>query len=152
MDNIKDILGKYRFLDTLKESLAIEKILQESWGDLFGDLSKDIYFNFFKKGIVYAESTNPLWVKEIDFFKPMLLQKMNDLLKRKKIKDIRVYATASKKIPETEEVFSPKNLKEAIVWANQCKKTKGYTLCTTCQHVLTLKHPCVFCLNSKPFC
>jgi hypothetical protein len=131
----------------MKESVD-SKLLLRSWNLIFGKLAKDMSFSFFKNETIYLLSSNPIWNTEILFHKQMLLKKINEVLKNKKITDIIILTDQKQKIIKKEEKKQFQTLEEKIKQENKRKIQQGQHLCRLCQKVLTFEQNCIFCKNS----
>jgi hypothetical protein len=152
MDKLHQIYRKQSVLSELVNNQDIVKLIQKNWDFIFGKLAAHLRFGYFKKGVLFIYSDNPMWVNEIDFYKADLLKKINDmahlqLKKNKAVKELKV-SFQKKGIEKTEEEKNlPKKLplKDLIVLENRLKREKGYTLCEKCEAVYTPDKYCVFC-------
>lgn len=156
--DLYSILKKEKSLKKIITNLESTQIIYKHWDDIFGNLSKNLTLGYFKNGILSIEADNPVWVTEIDYFKPDLLTKIQVYLgKYKKILDIKI---SFKKRTESSKGIQNENKKEkkepsiqnlsfekAIQNENNEKKRQGYQLCKVCQSVLVPSGECVFCKN-----
>ena len=87
-----------------KLKTVLEKILQETgnqeavtqgraitlWPKAAGkEISKVTEATYLKKGVIFVKTENPVWRNELIFQKEEIINKINSLLKKKTIKDIK---------------------------------------------------------------
>ena len=79
---------------TLKETGSQEMVTQGKaitlWPKVVGkEISKVTEATYLKKGVIFVKTENPAWRNELIFQKEEIINKINSLLKKKIIKDIR---------------------------------------------------------------
>jgi hypothetical protein len=147
MQRLKDLFKDTPVHRSLIDSQKIYAVLWANWNDIMGDLTKDIALLFVKGKTVYVEVYNPIWVKEIEFFKEMLLKKMNHFSKKTN-RLTAIHVQYSQSLPHQENKQDPTSytsLKDAILEVNRLKIKQGYAPCVVCARVLTLQKECSFC-------
>ena len=89
MEKLKTVLEK-----TLKESGAQERVRQGRaitlWPKAAGkEISKVTEVTYLKNGVIFVKAESSAWRNELIFQKEEIINKINRLLKKKIIKDIR---------------------------------------------------------------
>lgn len=148
---LKAILSGETVLKKLVLNQEQDIKLRKNWGVLFGQLAQDVAYGFFKDGVIHLEVSNPLWVNEIAFYKPHILEKANGLLGKKIVKDLKIRTQLFKKIdPEIKQPQpQPKSLEERIKLSVEEKIKKGWVLCSGCQKMYVKTGLCLFCLSEQ---
>lgn len=148
MFKLTDILNKQQ-LKQLKcvenETKSVIKI-KENWEKIFGKLAQDLSFDMIKDKTLYINAKNPVWASEIDYYKDMLLNKINAEIKPKKMKDINIIF--KKHIPPTKKnlkITTNKTLEEKIKDENKRKEKEGYKRCENCFVWIKPDQCCIFC-------
>ena len=144
MSLLKKKYGKYAVYDH-----AVEVITQ-NWPLLVGDLKIHLTPGNIYKNQLVVLCNNPMWLSELDYFGPVIVEKVNQLLKKKKltvtvssIKPVFRESDPSISSPPVEAV--PDSLEERITWRIALRKKEGATLCQTCQKVWDKQQPCRLC-------
>ena len=148
MQRLKDLFKDTPVHRSLIDSQKVYSLLGAHWEDIMGDLTHEITLLFVKKKTVYVEVYNPIWTKEIEFFKEMLLKKMNHFTKKTvQLTSIDVQYSPKAPIQKNTQDFAKtyNSLKDAILEVNRLKIKQGYVLCRVCESVLTLQKECSFC-------
>tara|TARA_B100001964_G_C13863369_1_gene435438 strand:+ start:203 stop:478 length:276 start_codon:yes stop_codon:yes gene_type:complete len=89
MEKLKTVLEK-----TLQETGNQEAVTQGRaitlWPKAAGkEISKVTEATYLKKGVIFVKTENPVWRNELIFQKEEIINKINSLLEKKIIKDIR---------------------------------------------------------------
>lgn len=151
-DDVSNILSKNKkipFLKEAKETHSISKFLQKNWNEIFGKLATDITFSHVYRNILVVETTNPLWISEIKFYKIQIQKKIKDLNKKIKIYDIRIYLKG--KVPEQskqDQTVKGKTLEEKIKLENKRRQENNFHQCPTCKMWWEPDKVCLFCTAS----
>ena len=150
---LNSILGKESNLSKLMAHQDQDAILCQHWDDIFGALSKDVQYSFLRDGVIHLEVQNPMWVNEIAFYKPHILEKANSFLgKKKAVKDLKIHTTKRgtiKKATQIPVIEQPTlTLEETIRLDNLNKQKQGLVLCLDCQKVYVKSGLCIFCLKT----
>lgn len=151
LDDLSKLLTKDKKNIAIKEaelSYVLAKIIQKNWDNIFGKLGNQVNFSHIYNGILVVETSNPLWVTELSFYKKDLLKKINGFTKKNKVYDIRIkLATLQKNDSKIEYIpeKKPETLEEKIIEENKRKKAMGYWQCEGCLVWWEKGDPCVFC-------
>ena len=94
MDSIFAVLSKNKQLKAFLQQMDTEKILSKNWDFIFDALANQLHFKYFKNGVVFVSSENPMWVTEINYFEEKFKDKMNQLLPKPIVKGIKVLVSA----------------------------------------------------------
>ena len=89
MEKLKTVLEK-----TLKETGTQERVRQGRaitlWSKAAGkEISKVTEVTYLKNGVMFVKTETPVWRNELIFQKEEIINKMNNLLKKRIIKDIK---------------------------------------------------------------
>jgi len=149
MFKLNDIYGQSPHLQKVYQQRSISIKIQKHWDSVFGSLAKDLFFGFLKGRTLFMQSKNPLWVTEIDYHKPMLIERLNQLFDNEKVvADIRIRffekPAEKKKAPKKTQLM-PKNLEGRVRFEHARRLKEGYILCTSCQKMLAKGRTCIFC-------
>jgi len=88
-EDIGTILGDVIKRMGIKKKIEGNKVFKV-WDEVVGDIIvKNTKAYFFKKGILFIGTTNSVWAQELSMMKQCLIKKINDCLKKEKVKDIR---------------------------------------------------------------
>ncbi len=139
----------------IKEKKISDKLLSKM-DSIFGKLAKDIKTVFYRKGLMYIEVKNYMWVNELDFYKKNIINKANEVLgKKKTITKIKIKLQEKDTSDFNDDKYininnkagnmDNKSLEEKIVFNNLIKKNEGCVLCSECGKVFVSKEFCVFC-------
>jgi hypothetical protein len=151
MQNIAKLLER-KFKHYVRYNHAVEVLCKE-WSDLMGDdIAKNIFpVNIYKNALV-LKCCNPMWVSEIDYFKPKILDKINTLLRNKRIKimvnDLKIVLVNAAEFKDAKpegERNVPTSIHERIKWNDKQKRASGHTLCDKCHKILCKESMCRLC-------
>ncbi|NQY73864.1 MAG: DUF721 domain-containing protein [Candidatus Margulisbacteria bacterium] len=152
MDNLKEILMKIKGLKQVKKDYGISHLIEKYWGEVFGKISGDLKFSYFREGIVYVEVLNPMWKTEIAFYKKRILTNFSNFIGKNKVKDVRMTMITNKKKEQVkkERTPIPENLKDRIIQSVKQKQKAGFSVCQKCHKVLVShKKVCTFCSQDQ---
>jgi len=90
MRKLNDILCDNKGIQKLLKSQDIVGDLKSNWDAVFGGLSEQLRFGFYKNQILTLYCDNPAWVTEIGHYEPEFIQKINQLIKRSVVKKIKI--------------------------------------------------------------
>lgn len=151
---LNSILGKDSSLSKLMAHQDQDALLSQHWHEIFGALAKDVQYSFLREGVIHLEVQNPMWVNEIAFYKPHILEKANSFLgKKKAVRDLKIHTKPKgsvKKVTQASVVIEqpPLTLEETIRLDNLNKQKQGMVLCLECQKVYVKSGLCLFCLKT----
>tara|TARA_A100001015_G_scaffold317413_1_gene434328 strand:+ start:1901 stop:2374 length:474 start_codon:yes stop_codon:yes gene_type:complete len=154
MSSLFDILSNKkdsRSINWYVKEKQIENLIKSNWDTVLGNLSKYLFFSFYRKGYLYMNTQNFAWVTELDFYKKELIQKFNTILKGKgKVFDIKVKYELNKTETKNKSVEkTPLPFDQKIKALNERKEKDGQKLCSNCHVVLTKDPICTFCRCEK---
>ena len=118
-----------------------------------GKFSHEIQFGFIRDQVLYLDVLNYMWVTEIDYYKQHILDKCNQILGKKRIKNLKIrradkqqlLSQKKEKEAQTQIKYTQQNFSDAIKNDIQEKQKKGFVLCSKCQKVYTQDKLCFFC-------
>lgn len=152
MPRLYDLFSSQKGMKPYISGKKISDIIEARFNDIFGKLSDDIHFAYFRDGILYLETANYAWVNEIEFFKSTILEKIAAYTRRKHaVKDLKIKYSADTAPKEDKKNSKPENpmknmtLEQRIHFENERKRKMGWTLCTTCGEIYTPDNLCTFC-------
>lgn len=129
---------------------AVE-VITRNWSSLVGDLSAHLTPGNIYKNQLVVTCNNPMWLSELDYFGPVMVEKVNDLLIKKKLT---VRVSSIKPVfrendpvssPQSPPLTVPDSLQARIKWRIELRKKEGATLCQVCQKVWDKQQPCRLC-------
>jgi hypothetical protein len=138
---------KIKALDEVTASKHVQDILVEKWSSIFGKLSIHLSFYQYRKGLLTIESDNPMWVSEIDFYKTDILEKINTLIPKKSVYNLKILFNKKKKSINKKKILTKTDmsLESAIRLKNNEKIAEGNQLCTKCGKMYTKESLCIYC-------
>jgi hypothetical protein len=148
MQTLMSLLSK-KYKHHLMYSHAVALILRH-WDSLVNELSTQMRpVNIYKNQLV-VECNNPMWMSEMDYFSPVIIDKIHQLFKTKNIKiklsSIKpVYNSDMVGDARIERPSMPDGFKDRIAWRIDLKKEDGATLCQSCQRVWDHGDICRLC-------
>ena len=148
MQNLADLLGK-KYRSEIRYFRAVE-IIQKNWKLVVNDLSRFLVPRNIYKNQLVIECNNPVWMSEIDCFKPQIIDKVNYLLNQNRsniaITGIKPLLNANliTKEKKTHQI-PPKSFEDRIQWRLNQKKNNGAKLCLKCQKVWDMDKTCRLC-------
>jgi hypothetical protein len=151
MQNIAHLLER-KFKHYVRYNHAVEALCKE-WSSMVGDsISKNIFpVNIYKNELV-LKCCNPMWVSEIDYFKSEILDKINVLLRKKRIKimikDLKIVLVNADEFKDgasEDGRNAPTGIQERIKWNDEQKRASGHTLCEECHKILCKESKCRLC-------
>ncbi len=147
MYRLKTVLNQGSLFKKVWAHHESEKKLVENWEEILGKLALEVRFGFIKEGVLHVEVNNPMWVTEIDYYKKHILDKVNSILGKKIIKELKIKKELkkSKEIPVQKVEKSNEDLETLIRKDIESKRKKGWILCSKCEKVYTNKGLCTFC-------
>ena len=150
MPKINDIFKHTKGLKGLVSKTEEYLCLKKHWKTIFGSLHHQFNLEFLRDQKLIISTQNYNWVTEIEDLKSVIIQKANEVLKKKKaIKDIKIIVEQIQKKSEPKHnKLKSLELKDLIQEENQQKRKKGYQLCLKCKNILTKQAFCVSCNSS----
>ena len=126
-------------------------LIQSKWGDIMKDLASQIQpINIYKNELMVG-CVNPMWQSEIDYFKPVIIEKIHALFKAN---DISIKLVGVKPVIKAQIIpveaknrnkIVPPTFEERIQWAIHQRKENGATLCQMCEKVWDKTAVCRIC-------
>lgn len=149
MKSLKDVFLSQKPLKPLVNSCTYLSSLKAQKDTLFGKLSPHFDILFLKGDCLYIQSRNQLWVKEIEFYKPLILTRCKEIIGKKNVvKNVKVMVDSSAR-PQKKQTIAgdalPEDFSEKIKFVIESRKKLGWRLCSHCQKVLTPNALCDFC-------
>ena len=148
MSTLGDILGKNKGYQKLLSDKRLLDRVKRSWECASGRLSKQLKPVSIHRGVLSLETENPMWKTELAFYEDKVLAKLEEVLKKKFVKKLKVQiASASKKEElKRKEILKNRTFEEKIRDSVMDKIKQGYSLCTTCSSVyVKSRSVCDFC-------
>jgi hypothetical protein len=151
MQNIARLLER-KFKHYVRYNHAVEVLCKE-WSSMVGDsISKNICpVNIYKNELV-LKCCNPMWASEIDYFKSEILEKINVLLRKKRIrimvKDLKIVLVNAEEFKAGSSEAgrnAPTGIQERIKWNDEQKRASGHILCEQCHKILCKESKCRLC-------
>ena len=147
MQSLTQLLSKkYRF--HFQYSRALE-VITKQWEPLLKGLANHLRPDSIYKNILIIHCSNPVWMSEIDYFSSELTDKVNDLLKLKKIpikiKGVKAVLKAEQGLKVTKINNVPDLFIDRIKWNINEKKERGEFLCQKCEKVWDKAEVCRLC-------
>ena len=148
MQTLMSLLSK-KYKHHLIYSHAVA-LIERHWSSLVNELSTQMHpVNIYKNQLV-VECNNPMWMSEMDYFSPVIIDKIHQLFKSKKIK---ITLSSIKPVYNSHMVGDvrvntpamPDHFKDRISWRINLKKSQGATLCQSCQRVWDHGDICRLC-------
>jgi hypothetical protein len=154
-NKLGEILLENKVIKLLTSDYNLLRKLRQRKDYIFGKLAKDLRIGVLQGDKLVLETTNYLWINEIEFYKEMILKKVNEVIgeEKRKVRLLKI------KYQKKEESKSKKNIKEAnktitleqkILLANYQKRKDGNRLCNVCKAVYCKENVCPFC--SSGYC
>ncbi|MFA5878590.1 MAG: DciA family protein [Candidatus Margulisiibacteriota bacterium] len=153
MSNLFELLKDNKNLKKTIFSIEVSKKIKENWETIFGKLSTDLQFEYIKGNDLYISAMNYLWISEINYYKKGIIEKVNAIITKKFIFDIKV--SHRKDLKEENQKHSLKipskslGLEEKIIFNNKQKLKNGYKLCDSCSQLLTKEPICFLCQQKE---
>jgi len=150
MSNLFELLKNNKALKKTIFSLEVSKKINSNWQEIFGKLAEDLQFEYLRGNDLYISAKNYLWISEINHYKKDIIEKINLVLNKKFIFDIKVSYRKdliSIKKPDKNNISKSKNLEEKIILDNKKKLEEGYRLCKICSQLLSKEEICFLCLQ-----
>ena len=89
MKRFSEVLDSLSFKNSVYEQLRVRMAL-EHWKDIAGDaLARHSEFHDFRHGVLYFCCDDPLWLSEASFLKTQLISRINAVLGKELVKDIK---------------------------------------------------------------
>ncbi|MGE4169557.1 MAG: DUF721 domain-containing protein [Candidatus Margulisiibacteriota bacterium] len=148
MEKIGGIFRKERGFKSLFKDKETALILRKNWQLLLGKLADQVHFGYLRNGqlVVYVE--NPLWIKEIDYYKQDLLSKMNALFDEKAVESLKVQKDKLRQEPPVLKSKKYQTFLEKIQERKKEQAALGFFPCKTCSEMMTQDGVCIFCKNT----
>jgi hypothetical protein len=146
MAQLSDILGQLKGVAKVSKNKSIERKINDQWGIVAGKMAMQLKVDFYKDGILYLLVDNPVWSSEIEFIKPLLIQRLIQYVGTGVVKEIKVtFQPAGSESSVTVDPSIKHSLDEWVVLENKRKLDQGMVLCNRCETVYTHDGVCVFC-------
>lgn len=151
MDDLFSILGKQYPLKTLSREIRAAKIFHQHWTTIFGQLAKDLVFSGFANKILYIETTNRLWLTEIDYYKSIIFENFLKISPQTIVKDIKIkynptlHVSLNKSLKPETALEKDADLEAKIRNKNETLRKAGYILCCSCKKTLVKSGKCIYC-------
>jgi hypothetical protein len=147
LDNIFNVLKDNKALRSQVKDIEIMCKIKANWEVVVGRLVKDLKPIYVRKKVLHIETVNYMWVNELEFCKKDILERLDQLLTKNRIIDLKIKYV--KKIFHKEQIknniFDNLSLEEMVKEDNREKIRKGLKLCNKCNEVYTSSGVCVFC-------
>lgn len=152
MDDLSRILGQNKRFSRLLSDKSLDQHFRREWTSLLGELSKELRFMYFRKGVVWMAAENYMWVNEVGFYQDQILGTLNAFLGKvassKKVKGIRVRHERPEDVQEKKKVASSRPRRDFLTVIRENvdrRQAAGETLCRRCHLVYTPAVICSFC-------
>ncbi len=146
MEKIDGLLGDIKGMSRFFSERRAEKRIRLVWPEVAGQLADQLAIGYFREGVLYLSSINPIWKAEVEFISDHLLKKLGKLVGSAIVKKIQVVD----ELIEVKRVEKgPSNaglsLEQLVKYENEKRRRDGMSLCLRCEAVYSHESECLFC-------
>lgn len=146
MEKIDGLLGGIKGMTRFFSERRAEKRIRSVWADVAGQLADQLAIGYFREGVLYLSSTNPIWRAEVEFISGHLLKKLGKsvgsaIVKKIQVVDDLVECKKVEKGPSNEGL----SLEQLVKFENEKRRKDGMSLCLRCEAVYSYESECLFC-------